>query len=182
MLFKKVFLSVVVFIFGFGFTSCHTDKFEKQYKQIDSLVGVLDTAYNKLNELDTSVVQSYYETYTQNIKHIKDNFDEKNDDEVWRVITRYGLIRKPLRDFKKHYINYSEEIEFSKSQLTNLKADIKNNILTEDLIEQYIKEEAEFVNYLNLSVGGLMEITNNYYQQYLELNPLVEKFINEKKI
>jgi len=114
--------------------------------------------------------------------YIKDNFDEKNDDEVWRVITRYGLIRKPLRDFKKHYINYSEEIEFSKSQLTNLKADIKNNILTEDLIEQYIKEEAEFVNYLNLSVGGLMEITNNYYQQYLELNPLVEKFINEKKI
>jgi len=143
---------------------------------------VLDSVNLKLNSLDTSVVQSYYKEYSKNIKLIKENFKEKNDEEVWSVITRYGLLRKPLRDFKDHYIYYSKEISFSRKQLVNLKADIKNNILTEDKILKYLKDEAEYVKYYNLSVSGLMENTQNYYNQYLELNPKVEKFLSKNKI
>jgi len=163
-------------------TSCASDKHAKQITQIDSLLVVLDSSTLKLNLLDTSVVESYYKVYTNNIKQIKSSFDSKDDDEVWSVITRYGLLRKPLRDFKKHHTKYSEEIAFTREQLINLKADIKNNVLSEEKIIKYISDESEFVNYINFSVAGLIENTQKYFNQYLELNPKVEMYLSEGKI
>ena len=167
----------------FLITSCSSNKFSKQITQIDSLNVVLDSSFSKLNSLDTSVVQSYYLKYSDNIKLIRNNFKEKEkeDEEIWSIITRYGMIKKPLRDFKKNFVKYSKEISISHKQLNDLKSDIKNNILTKDQIIQYIKEESEFVKYINVSVSGLMENTKIYFNQYLELNPKVEKYFQNAK-
>lgn len=164
------------------YTSCTSGKYAKQITKIDSLLIVLDSSFSKLNLLDTSVVESYYKVYVNNIKQIKNSFEKKDNEEVWSVITRYGLLRKPLRDFKKHYTKYSKEISFTQEQLNNLKADIKNDVLSEDKISQYINDESEFVNYINFSVTGLIENTQKYFYQYLELNPKVEMFLSEGKI
>ena len=162
--------------------SCSSNRFSHEINSIDSLISVLDSAHYKLNLLDTAVIQSSYDIYVKNIEQIREAFEEKKDDEVWKVLTRYGLLRKPLRDFQKYYKKFSQEIDFSRMQLLNLKSDIKDNILDEAKIKMYMKEEAEFVKYIMLSVSNLMDMTQNYFNQYLELNPQIEKLLIEDKI
>ncbi len=151
-------------------------------EKIDSLFVVLDSSTKELNLIDTAVISSDYKTYTHNIKLIREQFNNKENDSVWHVITRYGLLRKPMRDFKKHYVNYGKEINVSREQLGDLRTDIENNNIPADSIEIYINEEAAFVKYIHFSVKGLMETTARYYNQFKELNPIVEKFLAEKKI
>jgi len=162
-------------------TSCSTDKYNKQISQIDSLNAVLDSALKKLNTLDTTVVQSHFKEYSKNIKIIRENFKEKDNNEIWTVLTRYGMLKKPLRDFTNHYVKYSKQISFSRKQLSNLKADIKDNAVAKDKVLQYIGEEASFVNYIKISVSDLIENTQNYNNQFLELNPKVEKYFQNAK-
>jgi len=151
-------------------------------EKIDSLIVVLDSSTKELNLIDTAVISSDYKIYTHNIKLIREQFNNKENDSVWHVITRYGLLRKPMRDFKKHYINYGKEINVSREQLQDLRADVEKNNIPADSIEIYINEEAAFVTYIKFSVKGLMETTTRYYNQFKELNPIVEEFLAQKKI
>ncbi len=176
----KVFL--LVLLLNGLFCSCSHCSHSVYVEKIDSLLLVLDSSSKELNLIDTAVVSSDYKVYTQNLKLIRERFNDKENDSVWHVITRYGLIRKPLRDFKKHYINYSKEINVSQQQLKDLRTDIENNNIPADSIEIYFNEEAAFVKFISFSVKGLMETTTKYFNQFNELNPVVEKFIAEKKI
>lgn len=163
-------------------TSCGTDKHSGELNRIDSLLAVLDTAETMLNSIDTTQTIASYKVYAVNILKIREGFQSREDSLVWSVITRYGLLRKPLRDYKKHFVNFSNEIETSRKQLDDLKADIRKNIIKTEQIEGYTADEAAFVNYIYLSVKSITENTRMYLDMYIELNPQVEKLLIEERI
>jgi len=182
MLKRFLYLCVFSSVFLLFLQSCSSESKTEDINRIDSLVTVLDSLQIMLNTIDTAEIQIAYKIYAKNIEKIRTAFDEKNDKDIWQVLTRYGLSRKPLRDYMKHYNNYMSDIQLSYKQLNALKKDIKANVLKDEEIKKYTSDEAEIVRFLHISVSHLVENTKRYYDVYLELNPQVETLLSEDKI
>jgi len=159
-------------------SACSSHKYTEELNRIDSLLTVVEHAEIKLNTIDTAVISSDYQIYTNNLAHVRTSFSEKEDDS-WGYLTRYGLIRKPLRDFNRHYVTFMKEIEETRSQLNILRENIKRQKINEEDIPRYINDEAAFVDYIHLSVENLIDITTSYHEQFKELNPKVETYIGK---
>jgi len=168
--------------FVFVFNSCNSIKYQKEIAHIDSLLAVIDSSYINLNSLDTAAIKEHYSIYVENLKLLRETFTDKDDDNTWSIYTRYGLIRKPLRDFQKHFDNFTYEIDKSKEQLTILKLNIIKKPFKPHLIKKYIEDEEVFVSYIKISVDNLMENTKKYNDMFLELNPKVEALLNNKSV
>jgi len=167
-------LSALVF-----FNTCKTGKYNEEIATIDSLMTVLNNSEKLLNKIDTNEISLHFDIYIQNLSKIRESFSDRDDEEAWQVYTRYGLIRKYLRDYKKNHDEFVKEIAVAKNQLDALKQNIKKNTFEEELIEQYIHEEAAFVTYISISVEHLVEHTTTYNEMFKELNPKVEKLIEK---
>jgi len=178
---KKVFF---IFLFlPFVFTACKNTKHVKEIASIDSLKIVIDSVEKQLNIIDTTMVKSVVKEYSENSEQIRDYFkdEDKNDDSIWKAITSYGILKKPLKNFIKDFPGFYSEISFSKKQLIDLKADIKKSKIKEEKISKYTKEEAEAVNELRVQVNGSIINARENLKLYSSLNPQVERAIEKMK-
>ena len=176
---KKLIFTIL--IASLGFASCNNNKYKKEISKIDSLYIIIDSIEKTLSTIDTVNIRNIYKEYSENINEIKENFNDKKEDSVWSVITNYGVIKTPLKNYVNDFRGYYNEIKFSKKQLDDLKADIKDGNIKEEKISDYTKNETEAV----IKLKELVEINVNGVKEKLKLfdslNPKVIKIINNLK-
>jgi len=171
-----IFLTLILLFF---FISCKNNNHSKEIKKIDSLYTVIDSIEKNLIKADTAKIKGVFKVYLHNIEQIKEKFNDKKEDSTWSVITTYGIIRKPLKDFLKKIPGFYDEIKFSKKQLDSLKTDIKNNNIPDNKISEYTKTEADAVNNLMQEVNISINLVNARLQLFDSLNPKVIKVIEK---
>ncbi|NTW33933.1 MAG: hypothetical protein HGB12_15180 [Bacteroidetes bacterium] len=175
---KLIFFALCSSVF---FISCNNIDHSKEIKKIDSLYTVIDSIEGKIIKADTAKIRTVFNEYLNNIGLIKENFNDKKDDSIWKVITTYGIIRKPIKDFLKKYPDYYDEIKFSRKQLDSLKTDLKNDKIPENKISEYTKTEADAVNSLMQQVTVSTDVVNARLQLFDSLNPKVINVIKKLK-
>lgn len=176
---KGITILIGIAILFTGISSCTSTKNHPQLSTIDSLNLVLDTLEKTLNSVDSAKVNKTFSEYQGNIKKIKEYFDDKKDDSTWSTITVYGVIRKPLKEYKKNISVFSENILYSRKQLDSLKSDIKANNIPEDKIKEYTKAEVDAVYSLKQQVNIIIPHTLETLHLFDSLNPKVIKIIEK---
>jgi DNA polymerase I-like protein with 3'-5' exonuclease and polymerase domains len=180
---KKIF--ILWMILPLAFTSCKSGKHAKEVATIDSLYTVIDSVERSLQSIDTAGVKKAVKEYSENIGKIKENFadEDRKDEDLWKTITTYGVVKKPLKTFVKEYPGFYREIRFSRKQLDSLKYDIRNGNIADTNIIKYTKDEANAVNDLRMQVMSSVKITAANFKLCDSLEPSVRKVIEklEKK-
>lgn len=161
--------------------SCKNTKNHPQLATIDSLNLVIDTIEKTINTVDSAEVTKTYVEYQKNIKQIKLYFNDQKEDSLWSTITAYGVIRKPLKEYKKNISEFFNNIKYSRKQLDSLRTDIKADNISEEKVKAYTKSEAEAVNSLNQQVKIIIPHTVEMMHLFDSLNPKVIIIIDKLK-
>jgi len=174
-------LIFVTLILPLCFLACKSGKHAKEVKTIDSLYTVIDTIEKNLNSADTIKVKDVFEEYMKNIGQIRDCFNDKKGDTTWKIITPYGIIKKPLKNFLNDYSSLYEEIRYSRKQLDNLKADIEGGNIQKDTILEYTENEVISVNRLKQIVNFSVDGVQKNLKLFDYLNPKLIHLIKQLK-
>jgi Skp family chaperone for outer membrane proteins len=170
-------------ILPLGFMACKSNKHAKEIATIDSLYTVIDSIQKTLSTIDTVKIRKVVKEYTASISQIKENFKDENrkDEDLWKTITTYGIVKKPLRNFNRDFPAYYREIKFSRKQLDSLRADLKDGNIEEEKAPKYTKDEALAVNELKQKIESTVKVTQENLKLFDSLTPHVSKIIEELK-
>lgn len=174
-------LLIIILISTVAFMGCGGKKHPKMMAKIDSLYSVIDSIEKKLSSVDTIEVKKVFEEYSENIGMIKENFKDKKEDSVWKVITNYGIIRKPLKNFIKDYPGLYKEIKYSRKQLDSLKADIEKGIIDGSKVKEFTNSEADAIKSLRQVVDISVNGAKGKLKLFDSLNPKVIKVVDKLK-
>lgn len=177
--FKRTFY---LFSIGISFilTACtgnhHNDKFAK----IDSLNMVLDETVLIFEEMNIDSISMLFSVFQDNSEKIKEYYT-KEDEEGWEIICRYTDLKKPFRNVVEYNDNIRKELNYSRQQLDSLKYDLRNNILTEELVIRYLSEEEKAIGTLHKMISNNLSTSKIIIEDFDSLNTLVEEIIEDIK-
>jgi len=168
-------LSIILFT-----TSCNNVNTIKNIKTIDSLENILDTITKIQQNINFIDIALYYDSLKTDmdsiakyVKYIPTNKHHK------KYFSLYSNLRRDFNDFLK--INIAQELKYTKTQLSNLKKDIKKNIISNELFNKYIYDEKTAVLLLkkqnNKQYSHSLKILNNY----IEYKPVIIEIIDSCK-
>ncbi len=149
---------------------------KKLEKQVDSLTRVCNSIdFNHFREMSTEA-----NVNVEFLKNNHSNLDMQNR-EVAKYVGAYGAFSKSLsRTFKKGASSLEGELELSKSQLKNLRYDIKKELISGDkVIKEYIESERKFVDRLNVLVNIVHGEFQKHEKDYALLKEPVDVLIKE---
>lgn len=161
--------------------SCNNNNNKAEIERVDSLKNELASIENIILKIDSNKISQVYSEYLDNIKTIKANFSEKDDEYIWNAITQYGYIRKPLRNYFRRIPDIKIELEYSLKKLDTLKRDIRKNNISKDDFNKYFDDErintATLKNFTELTINqALVEM-----HKFDSLNPVIVDVIEKLK-
>lgn len=166
-----------------GTVSCNpSSKYEKEISQLDSCLLLLDSLEAEYNGIE-------FDSLTLMVKHVVANEDSihkyyRPDTislEVGTKMSECKGIRKSLSNTDLQRESFGFEFEQSRKQLNNLKTDITNGVLSEEKVKQYVDEEKEAINNLNLAFTKFYEMQEQQKAYYYAAVPYIDAFIVEIK-
>lgn len=161
--------------------SCNINNHKAETERIDSLKTEIASIENIILKIDSNKISQVYSEYMNNIKIIKENFSEKDDEYIWNAITQYGYIRKPLRNYFRRLPDIKIEIDYSLKKLDTLKQDIKHNNIAKEDFDKFFNDEvinaASLKNFTELTIEQALAEMNKFDS----LNPIVLNAIEKLK-
>ncbi len=178
---RVVKLTLVTIIAALFFEACHNSD-PKVISRIDSLLKVLDTTNKIASTIDFSKEKENAKKIEEDLALIQTNFKDTLDKEMGILLFAYkGIIEEGEEEGSKSE-NYSnmlkKELDFSKTQLINLKHDFEKTDLTPEDFKKYFETEAIAVSKLNLFVKDKQEEFLRKEKQFSEMQPKVQAFID----
>jgi len=169
----------VLFSLSIVFASCTSADKKQDAAKVDTLLTLLDSASFYLNLLDTQEVKTAFEDYMIHLEDVEAYLIDKPEKEEWHLLGRYGMIRKPLRDYGKTKTRLNNQIEEQKIQLLALKKGrLKGRISPEEFAD-YFSQERELAIQSRFESFNLYKFTKTYLDEYYLLNkeviPIIEK-------
>lgn len=137
-------------------TSCKPQYVRQGLKQIDSLSVTLDTVRMQLESIDSTEIKSKFELYQESILKVKAFEDNQYSDEEWSVMTQYGQIRKPMRNYIRKMPDFYRELSVSEKQLEDLRFDLVKKYINQEQFQDYIARE-------KIIIGNFVETFSIFY-------------------
>lgn len=182
MKYLKFFLPAL-FSLSLVLASCSSAEQKHDAAKTDTLISLLDSASFYLNQLDTQKIQTAFDDYMIHMKDIETFLVEKPEKEEWQLLGRYGMIRKPLRDYKKNRERLIIQIEEQRAQLLILKKKRLKGRISSEEFNEYFAQERELATNSHFEAVNLHKFTRTYLDEYYQLNDeavaIIEK-IKEK--
>ncbi|MFQ3579468.1 MAG: hypothetical protein SNJ71_04925 [Bacteroidales bacterium] len=174
---KTLILSLFVLL---TLASCKTQKQKEGIEKTNEMLSKIDFLNKRIDSLDFKKFKQIYDTtkvYDLFISKLPP--DAKFSDDEWDLISQYGAIEKCFKKLESHHINpLRNELIKSKSQIENLKHDIKRGFLKDDEIDKYLREEDSILNQISIILDGKIDFARYHEAKYKELHP---KMIKLKK-
>lgn len=148
---------------------------------VEKLEETLTKAEESLKAVDTSKTGEYFRISNEKLKFIQENFKDTMDRETTLIIADYAASRKSLRMFMENYSDVTKELDYSRSQLAALKADIQKGLMPEDKFTDYYSSESKSVEKLDELVQNLVQWYDSALKMYEAKSPPVEKIISSLK-
>lgn len=150
------------------FLAC-SNSFEKEAKEIDGLLELVDSAERILNTVDTAKVFSLTRGIKKELWNLGVNYDTLDKETAIEVATYYSN-KKSLYFLYENYLIFINEIELARTQLNDLKQDLHNGAIQEKVFLTYYKNEQAIILSLHDRINNAVK----------EIDPSVNKLIEDK--
>jgi hypothetical protein len=168
--FAVVVLSVVAF-------SCRPAFVRKGLRDVSTERARLEEARTHFTVLDTAQVRGVYKSYFSKIDSINKYFNDQYSDGAWKIMTEFGQIKGPLKEYLKSYSAIIGEYAFSLQQLADLEYDLKGKLISKEQYAMYIEKEREENGKLIVKSNLISENAVRYVNHYNEISPRVDSLI-----
>ncbi len=161
--------------------SCVNKETRIKIDKIDSLLTQIDSLSLQLEQVKIDSLQLVYSVVKSNIEFFQNNsFELPDDKNFMRDFGSYGLVGKNLKRLLGSYSKMNTDVEYSKTQLINLRHDIKKElIISSDTINRYIIDEAAAVNDIKVNLLPKIQLLNKQLPLYHRTHNSVENFKNK---
>lgn len=166
-----------------GTVSCDpAEKYKSQISEIDSCLVLLDSMEAQYSgiEFDSLKMMVHHVVANEDSIHKYYNPDTLSLDIGIKMNESKG-VRKKLRDVEVQRSSFDKEFPATRKQLTNLKTDITNGVLSEEKVKQYVKEEKDAFNKLNLAFKKFYTMQEAQKAYYYSAVPVIDEFIEQIK-
>jgi len=157
--------------------SCKPTYIKQGIREIDSLSVKVFDAQTRFNEMDTTAIKMKYDLYMESIAKMKNIEDTSFSKEEWHAMTQYGHVRKALRNFIQQMGTFREEINYSNSQLQDLKYDLSKKYISREDFENYIQKEREAIDVFLQRFDMYYYGTINQVVAFDTLYPVIQQVI-----
>jgi hypothetical protein len=126
-------------------TACMSSEEKDAVNKIDELIEQNRSAYADLNGVFFDSVKTYLNLADEKMAEFKsvpiDSFTLELED-YWEARYHMQSVQKMLSNYEnKHLPRLNKDLELSKLQLTSLRHDIKNNLISEEEMQKYLQQE-----------------------------------------
>ncbi len=162
-------------------TACNpATKYKTEITEIDSCLTVVDSLQTMYDEIPFDSLDLMYSHVVNNEDVVRELYmvDTVNQD-VARKLNDAKSVRKAFKAVSVEQSEFKTELQTSKMQLETLKKDIKEGVLTEEQIKQYLGQEKKALSSLELSLRGFYELQNREKSRYYKVVPAVDEFVDQ---
>ena len=155
------------------------NSFEKEDKEIDSLLVLVNSSEELLNSVDTAKVFTLVRDIKKELWAFGNKYDTLDKETAIKVADYYGR-KKSLYFLNKNYQKLNNEIGISRTQLKALQQDLHNGAITKEQFFSYLKNEQEIIVQLNNkvadAVNGIDATVNTFIEERPVIMNLLEKY------
>lgn len=149
---KKILGGLMLIILLLTMNGCDpANQYEKEIASIDSCMAVLDSIETKMQGIEFDSLVMMVAHVERNESEYKEFYvDDTLDSDFGLHMTYCKGIRKTMKGAKGKQKEFQDEIAALRVQLTTLKEDILNGVLKKDQINEYLHNERDDLEKLNL--------------------------------
>lgn len=172
-----LFLIPIIFTLVLG---CNSIKHPEYVSKIDSLLTDLDSISLSYTNLNYDEIKLKYDSVLNNNAHLKqsETIDIANDTDLKENLFKYSRVQRSFKTFFKNHDEFINDIRFNKNQLSTLKTDISNNMLSKEEIDKYYNEELNahktLVEKLSLSTDNIKTSFKIYDEVHNKINDYIK--------
>lgn len=168
-------LLFVICAFSLFFYSCDHSKDTKQYlSRIDSLSLALEKSASDFETIDTASIHKKYQLIDEQLEMLYasyNNYDQAS-------VSNYNNIRKTFSDVADAYPDIINELAYTRSQLSDLKYDIENGLLSQEKTQMYFSQEKRSVRVLKLKMDFYRKQLKSGFNQIEHIYPEMKNRID----
>ncbi len=168
------YLVAVLFLLFF---SCRNINIDKELVLIDSLEYIIVDAEKQLGDVDIETLKNTKKKVNADLEVLKEYFNDSLEWDLAKFLDGYNLINKSMGKYIKTHSYLKVELEYSKTQLANLRNDISKNILSVDSFNVYIKVEALAIEELATTINNKVPMVKNNISRYKESKPRIKEIL-----
>jgi S-adenosylhomocysteine hydrolase len=154
-------------------TSCRTD-FTAEQNAAESLLSVLNNVEQSSNEVDARLIKQYVKDVTEKCQKIQNELRDTLELEQAQRLVNFCALQGHLQSCLDRKELIDAEITQTRSQLFNLKTDLKKRRANKDSANIYIEQEFLFVESLNEGAEQVVAELNGCFERLLIALPKKE--------
>ena len=177
---KKNIALIAILFAGWTIVPSCTSNHPEEIQRIETMMQELNTAQHHIDSIDVEVLTSRYKASEAQILFLNKNY--KSDTisrETALMLGNYRSNYKSLKKLKKLYDKLSYEITFTEKQLENLKTDLKNDKLTDEMIVEYFESEEKAMDFINKKSSSLYTRQSSAIRTNKGIKPKIDSIISE---
>ena len=171
-------LTIIVAI-SLIFTAC-INSFEKEDKEIDGLLNLVDGAEEVLLSVDTAKVFTVVRDIKKELWNFGNKYDTLDKEAAFKVADYYAN-KKSLYFLHKNYLTFKNEIALARTQLKALKQDLHNGAITKEKFLEYYKNEQEIIVALNDKINNAVNGIDISVDKLIEEKPAILSLLDKHR-
>ncbi|MCB0481235.1 MAG: hypothetical protein KDC83_07365 [Flavobacteriales bacterium] len=175
---RTIILLVVISAF---FGSCNNNPNQPEINKVDSLLTILDSAQKELMIINPKALSDMKDTVTFDLKFLQIEYADTMSLDKAILVDAYGRTLKSISKFEKTFMEQSKDVEYSTTQLTDMKKDLESGILNKVSFNEFYPAEEESVARLMESNGNMKIWFESVKDSYEKRRGPVVKLMDEVK-
>lgn len=169
----------LIFLIVLCFHSCGEKKESHAILRVDSVVFVLNELETNLLQLDTAKIHRYYTESNLNLVTIQKNYKDTMNRELATFLADYQSTKKSLMRLTEVFHDQLYEINYSKTQLKNLRIDLEKNLVSDLQFQEYFATELQALKTMSETTSNMVSWYENAIKSFEERNPRVEEIVKD---
>lgn len=175
-------MNIKTFFLAFAvvaFAACSNNPFSKEIEQVEALETDLSVAQAKIDSIDFDNLTELSTKASEQLSYIQKNYRDTLSKDLASMLGFYKSTYRNMQKLMNRVRKTDEELQNSKTQLNNLKADLSNQLIPADSVSFYIKEEAEVAQEIKNATNEWPAAQARYISNYDDLYPRIDSILQE---
>lgn len=169
---QKIKISVVIAIATLTLFSCMSKEDREIISKIDTMLDECANIKNELKGTFLDSVNAYLDSAQINVEYFKGNTIPELPIDRQDLLQSYyhvSSVEKMLKNYKtKHLPQIEADLIQLEKQLNDLKHDIKNKLIEDELKEKYLQAEDSAYNFLTNVATERIDHARAHFQKYTD--------------
>jgi hypothetical protein len=180
---RNLYGGLLIGLIGWLNASCDpAASYQAELSEIDSCMLRIDTLENLLDGIEFDSLKMMVDHVKENEATIKEIYHPDTvDSHFGRWMTDSKSIRKTLTNLDSRKMNYGDELNAVKHQFMDLEEDIRNGVLDDEQVKDFLATEKEALERVDLTVMSFYNLQEMEKKKYYYSVPRVDAYIEKLK-